>query len=315
MGGLFSRFPGSTDPALVNVQGCDLIVEPFAGSLNVTCAILGGTSGIKRAIAADTDPTIRVVMDVYKHPKYWTPVLDEILSFWVPKFKAHPDDSWQALKDRFEMIPSSFFCTEEHAAVSLLYRSLAHAGIVRCSKSSGKINVSMGKDQLAALPTKRWAMPLLPPGCKFEFYDHWSKAIAAIPDDARACVLVDPPYWSPLGMEPCYPGHQPRATKTLALFHDSILAAILHPGAHRVVTKNYVGQQAPGGSIEFWPQMELSFDGWHIHREITGTLSACAAPYKHGNRVNKPDKPKNVEAFWTIQRELITTPKQLELIT
>lgn len=299
MGGLFSRFPGSTPIYMVDFLGCDTIVEPFAGSMNVTCGVLGRSSGIKQAIAADTDPSIQVVMKVFQNPEIWPAVLGEISEFWIPQFQKNSTDSWQAVKDRFQMIPSSFFSLEEHAAVSLIYRALAHAGIVRTSKSTGKINVSMGKSQLETLPKKKWDMPLLPRNCDFKYYADWQKAIAAIPKNARACVLIDPPYWSPLGMESCYPGHLPKSPETLALFRDSIRAALVHPGVLRVVGKNYVGQQLPGEEIIFWPEMMMPADDWYLKRIVTGSLDTCSIYSTPTNRM----KPKNVEAYFTFQRE------------
>lgn len=315
MGGIFSRFTGSSNPGLIDTSGCDLVVEPFGGSLTLTCSVLGGVGGIQRAIAADADPTIRAVYWLFQNPAAWQQV-SRYINLWVERFSQtdRANMSWDDLKIEFEAILEGRETGSDRAylaAVSLLYRALAHAGIVRRGKSSGKINVSMGKDQLADLPKKKWTMPLCPPGCRFDYYDHWSKAIAAIPDNARAIVHIDPPYWSKIGMEPCYPGHRPRADETRDMFLDCIQAALSHPGVRRVVAKNYYATIS-GGEIDEWDELRLDYPGWSIRRVVTGQLTTCAAPYKHGLRANKPEKPKNLEAYWTIQKEPFYS-EQLEL--
>lgn len=316
MGGIFDRFPGSTNPRLVDVSGCDTIVEPFAGSMRCTVHYLGNVEGIKQAIVSDIDATVRAVIVAYQDAEIRRSAITNLNRF-QKTFLANPEQSWDDIKQAFD------YCLSHGetnvalvAAISILYRAIAHAGIVRCGKSSNKINVSAGRDQVASLHTKKWHIPALPPNCEIQLGVVWQQAIRLIPRDAKAIVLIDPPYWSPLGMEPCYPGHQPKSLATLELFHSCLAAALYHPGVHRVVAKNYCGQQNPiTGEIKFWPDIQPIYnDNWHCQRVITGQLKTCGHGVKHGRRANKPDKPKNVEAFWTFQKEPFEVVKQLELV-
>jgi hypothetical protein len=306
MGGIFDRFPGATDPGMVKTEGCDLIVEPFAGSGECTVVHLGGTSGIKKAIIADADPTIRAVWNLYQNAEHEKETLKQLHSY-RKALATEPKVTWEIIKRRFEeyLKTGQINNTASAAAVSLIYRSVAYAGIVRSGKSSNTLNVSPGRDQLAYIHKKVFRPRLLPPNCEIDIYSDWRLAIQAIPKTAQAVVLIDPPYWSPIGMEPCYPGHRPKHPSTLAAWHYSIMMAMAHPGIKRIVAKNYCGQTTLSGAIRFWPDVNPSItQGWFMEKAVTGVLSL-------GKKRTGSFKPKNVEAFWFFEKEPFELPKQL----
>lgn len=312
MGGIFNRFNGSTDPSLVDVSGCDTIVEPFAGSLRCTVHYLGGVQGIRHAIVADADPSVRAVIAAYRDAEIRRKTYVHLQTIQKGLIE-NPSEQWKKLKQALDHILSHRVQDVAlSAAISIAYRAVAHAGIVRSGKSSGKINVSPGRDQLQNIGSHKWFIPEVSPKCDLALFPFWELAIKAIPRNAKAIVLIDPPYWSPIGMEPCYPGHQPKSDATLALFHQCLGAAISHPGVHRIVAKNYFGHSVNGARVE-WPEMQIGYPGWHMHRTVTGELRSCGHGRTHGDLANKPNKPKNLEAFWTFQKQPFNTQLLLEV--
>lgn len=275
-----------------------MIVEPFAGSASLIVARLG--LWIKEAIAADADPSVRVMLDLYRKPQYHE-ACRTVIRDWQAAVANHPVESWKIIKDQMQklMVADDYEASDIPylVAISYVYRSLAFAGIVRTGKTSNKINVSAGRDQVSTFSQRRIFFPTMPSGCNLDLFDRWQDAITAIPRLAKAFVLIDPPYYGKL--EPCYPNHRPQDSATLRLFLDSLQAALDHPGVYRVVGKNY-------GSDEMDREIsKLRLAGWHLSKETKGRMRVTGK----GGR-----KTQNIEMFWYFDKDPRYLPRQIELI-
>lgn len=297
-----------------------MIVEPFAGSGTCTVHYLGGISGIKKAIIADSDPTIRAVWTLYKNKDLRTKAVAYLRQMQA-NLTDNPKETWELIQSAFDyqLRKRGNSNPELDAAISLIYRAVAYGYIARTGKSSDKLNVSPGPEQLATINKKHWRdFPHLPPGCEIDIYTHWRLAIKSIPPSAKACVLIDPPYYSPLGMEPCYIGHKPKNLSTLADFHQSVSMAFAHPGVFRVIAKNYCGQTTRNGGVRFWSDVTPTYpEGWFMQKVVTGELKKLAnrRAKKTEKETEKEQKfnPRNVEGFWYFEKNPFELPTQMSL--
>ena len=291
MGGIFPRFPGSCDRWLeaLPLDGCDLVCEPFAGSASLT--VHAHQNGIAHAISGETDPSVRVCLALYRIPPLF-PVFRRAMICHQASIRKDPVAAWDIIKQEMETLIAggSRGSISELAAVSHAYRALAYAGIVRSAKSTNKLNVGMGKEQLKTFPTKDFSnLKIMPDGCSLDVHSDWRGAIAAIPENANAFVLIDPPYYCgpKKRMEPCYPGHRPRDPETLGLCIDALSAALAHKGVRRVVMKNYA-------TPELEQFLESTPTSWIVIRKVTG--QRLVGP---GRRGGKHDLGvPNIENFW-----------------
>ncbi|MBW4692267.1 MAG: hypothetical protein KME27_10920 [Lyngbya sp. HA4199-MV5] len=149
---------------------------------------------------------------------------------------------------------------------------------------------------LKALQAINWNPTVLP--C-------WEAAIAAVVEPASTWLLLDPPYWVPGDQEkmtPCYPGHSIGTNgaheETFRLAVDSLQAG-LERGFSQITVCNYHSDKLDAALTAL-----MQDAGYSYKAVLMGECKALGnsnGRYKHGQRVDKRDRP--VEMIYQVERQ------------